>query len=118
MNDIRLMTLEPGHFHAALVQKEAVPGIDSLVHVYAPLGPDLLAHLGRITSFHSRRDRPTAWQLEVHTGPDSLERMLRERPGNVVVLSGHNRGKIQRLKAAVDAGLHVLADKPWIIDEG
>ncbi len=25
MSDIRLMTLDPGHFHAALVQKEALP---------------------------------------------------------------------------------------------
>src|SRR5438874_1876564 len=116
MTDIRLMTLDPGHFHAALVQKQSAPGVASLVHVYAPLGPDLLAHLARIAGFNARRDDPTTWQLEVHAGPDALERMLRERPGNVVVISGRNRGKVQRIKAAVDAGLHVLADKPWVID--
>jgi predicted dehydrogenase len=44
-----------------------------------------------------------------------MERMLRERPGNVVVLSGRNRGKIDRILAAVESGLHVLADKPWVI---
>src|SRR5947207_2741265 len=104
MSDIRLMTLDPGHFHAALVQKQSAPGIAPLVHVYAPLGPDLLAHLSRIAGFNARRDDPTAWQLEVHAGPDALERMLRERPGNVVVISGRNRGKVQRIKAAVDAG--------------
>src|SRR5881409_3513026 len=38
MSDIRLMTLDPGHFHAALVQKEALPGVSPQVHVYAPLG--------------------------------------------------------------------------------
>ena len=27
MSDIRLMTLDPGHFHAALVQKEALTGV-------------------------------------------------------------------------------------------
>ena len=43
MTDIRLMTLDPGHFHAALVQKQSAPGVASLVHVYAPLGPDLAA---------------------------------------------------------------------------
>ena len=32
-----------------------------------------------------------------------------------MVLSGRNRGKIDRIQAAVAAGLHVLADKPWVI---
>ena len=41
--------------------------------------------------------------------------MLRERPGNVVVLSGRNRGKIDRIVASVRGGLNVLADKPWIL---
>jgi predicted dehydrogenase len=116
MSDVRLMTLEPGHFHAALVQKEMYKGVAPTVHVYAPLGADLLAHLQRIAGFNGRADRPTLWQLEVHAGPDSMERLLRERPGNVVVLSGRNRGKIDCIRAAVDAGLHVLADKPWVID--
>ena len=41
--------------------------------------------------------------------------MLKEHPGNVVVISGRNRGKIDRILAAVQNGLNVLADKPWII---
>jgi predicted dehydrogenase len=112
---VRLLTLDPAHFHAALVQKEMVAGVDLRGHVYAPLGPDLLAHLGRLQSFNTRADHPTAWELEVHAGPDFLPRMLRERPGNVVVLAGRNRIKIDYLLAALDAGLHVLADKPWIL---
>src|SRR5919201_1082313 len=115
MPDVRLMTLDPGHFHAGLVQKEMYPGVAPRVDVYAPLGPDLLEHLNRIAAFNRRADQPTAWQLEIHTGPDFFERMLRERPGNVVVLSGRNRGKIDRIVASVRAGLHVLADKPWIL---
>jgi predicted dehydrogenase len=113
---VRLITLDPGHFHAALLQKEMLPGVAERAHVFAPLGPDLLAHLGRILQFNSRADHPTRWQIEVHTGPDFLEQMLRERPGNVVVLSGRNRPKIEYLRASVLAGLHVLADKPWIIE--
>src|SRR5262249_22424846 len=35
--------------------------------------------------------------------------------GNIVVLSGRNRIKIDRIQAAIDAGLHVLADKPWLL---
>ena len=27
MSDVRLMTVDPGHFHAALVQKEMYPGV-------------------------------------------------------------------------------------------
>ena len=27
MTDVRLMTLDPGHFHAALIQKEMYPGV-------------------------------------------------------------------------------------------
>jgi predicted dehydrogenase len=112
---VRLMTLDPGHFHAGLIQKEMYPGVDPTVHVFAPVGPDLLLHLGRVTAFNQRAERPTSWRLEVHAGPDYLERMLREKPGNVVVISGRNRGKIDRILASVEAGLNVLADKPWVI---
>ncbi len=56
MADVRLMTVAPAHFHAALVQKEMYPGV-----------------------------------------------------------SERNRGKIAQIVASVDAGLHVLGDKPWIL---
>lgn len=116
MSEIRLMTLDPGHFHAALVQREMFPGVSPKVHVYGPLGFDLMEHLKRISGFNNRRENPTRWELEVHTGGDPLERMLRDRPGNVVVISGRNQGKIDRIKSSVEAGLNVLVDKPWIIN--
>jgi predicted dehydrogenase len=112
---VRLLTLDPGHFHAALIQKEMYPGVADTVHVYAPLGPDLTAHLLRIAGFNLRAENPTRWKVEVHASPDYLERLLKERRGNVVVLSGRNQGKIDRVLASVEAGLNVLADKPWII---
>ena len=115
MSETRLVTLDPGHFHAALVQKEIYADVAKQVHVYAPLGADLLAHAQRIAGFNTRSEKPTAWELEIHTGPDFLDRMLRERPGNVVVLAGRNQAKIDYILAAVRAGLNVLADKPWII---
>src|SRR5262249_39021666 len=43
MTEVRLMTLDPGHFHAALVQKEMYAGVSRRAQVYAPLGPDLAA---------------------------------------------------------------------------
>ncbi len=118
MADIRLMTLDPGHFHAALVQKETLPGVSSQVHVYAPLGFDLNEHLKRIAGFNNRKDNPTRWELEIHTSDDPLARMLREKPGNVVVMAGRNQGKIDRIKTCVENGLNTLVDKPWIINAG
>src|SRR5687768_6690873 len=112
---VRLMTVDPGHFHAALIQKEMYPDVARRVDVFAPLGADLVEHLKRIAAFNSRAERPTAWELDVHTGTDFFERMLRERPGNVVILSGRNRPKMERIAGAVRAGLYVLADKPWIL---
>ncbi len=113
--EVKLIILDPAHFHAALVQKEMLEGIAKRVSIYAPLGPDLLAHLSRIEQFNSRADNPTSWELDIHCSSRSLEEMLSARPGNVVVLSGRNRGKIDKIKASLDAGLNVLADKPWII---
>lgn len=110
------MTLEPAHDHAALVQMEMQPDVASRIDVYAPAGPDLTAYLNRIAEFNSRKVKPTHWEPALHTGDNSLKRMLAERPGNVVVISGNNRGKINRLQAIVNKGLHVLADKPWVIE--
>jgi predicted dehydrogenase len=112
---VRLITLDPAHFHAALVQKQMLPGISKRVAIYAPLGPDLMAHLKLIEQFNTRPVNPTSWELDIHCSPRSLEEMITARPGNVVVLAGHNRTKIDKIKASVEAGLNVLSDKPWII---
>jgi predicted dehydrogenase len=80
------------------------------------LGPDLIDHVKRIAAFNLRTEAPTSWELDVHAGSDYLERMVSERPADVVVLSGRNSAKIDRILAALGAGLHVLADKPWIIE--
>jgi hypothetical protein len=52
----------------------------------------------------------------VHAGPDFLDRMRDQPPGGIAVFSGRNRGKIERIIAALEASLHVLADKPAIIE--
>jgi predicted dehydrogenase len=116
MRPIRLITLAPGHFHAALVQKRAIPGVARKSYVYAPLDGDLVAHLTRLAAFNARPDDPTDWEVEVRAGPNYLDRLLRETPGNTVVLSGRNRPKIDLILAAVNANLHVLADKPWVVE--
>ena len=113
--DYRLVIVDPGHFHAALVQKDMYPFLSPRVSVYAALSPELLDYMNRISLFNVRKDNPTRWELEVHTGPDFFPRMLREKAGNVVMFTGRNREKIDRVLASLDAGYHVLADKPWII---
>ena len=111
-----ILTLDPGHFHAALVQKSMYDHVDSTVHVYAPEGPDLQLHLGRINGFNTRAESPTRWNEIVYTGPDFFEKMLEEKAGNVVVISGNNLKKAEYISKSLNAGFHVLADKPMIIN--
>jgi predicted dehydrogenase len=112
---VNLLTVDPGHFHAALVQKIMYDQVSPNVHVYAPEGPDYQQHLNRINSYNSRQADPTLWNEIVYTGPDFFEKMIAEKAGNVVVLSGNNRKKAEYITKSVNAGLNVLADKPMII---
>lgn len=113
---IQLITLDPGHFHAALVQKNMYGQIDPVVEVYAPNGKDVRAHLEKIKQFNTRKKNPTSWVEEVYVGDDYLEKLLEEKAGNVVVLAGNNARKIKYIQALLDAGLNVLADKPIAIN--
>jgi predicted dehydrogenase len=112
---IKLITVDPGHFHAALVQKIMYDQVSRDVHVYAPEGPDVEQHLDRITSYNSRVENPTAWNEIVYRGSDFFDKMIAEEAGNVVVLSGNNMKKAEYIANSIAAGLNVLADKPMII---
>jgi predicted dehydrogenase len=109
------VTLDPGHFHAALVQKSMYDDVDSVVHVYAPEGNDLKLHLDRINGFNSRAESPTKWKEVVYTGDDFFEKMIAEKKGNVVILAGNNEKKTEYILRSLEAGFHVLADKPMAI---
>lgn len=112
---VKIMTVDPGHFHAALVQKIMYDQISPDVYVYAPEGPDVKRHLDRINSYNNRATDPTKWNEILYTGPDFFEKMLAEKPGNMVVLSGNNMKKADYISKSINAGLNVLADKPMII---
>ncbi|MDH3651933.1 MAG: Gfo/Idh/MocA family oxidoreductase, partial [Saprospiraceae bacterium] len=86
------------------------------VYVYAPEGPDVQSHLQRIEAFNTRAENPTNWKEEVYTGPDFFEKMIKDKPGNIMVVSGNNAKKTEYIKKAVEAGIHVLADKPMVIN--
>ena len=112
-----LSIYNPGHFHAALVQKKMYDQISPDVHIFAPDGPDVLDHLNRINGFNIRSDNPTSWKTQVYKGEDFLQKMISDRPGNVMITAGNNQKKTEYIKAAIDAGIHVLADKPMAIDQ-
>ena len=113
---VHLITVDPGHFHAALVQKTMYPEVDSVVRIYAPEGDDLQQHMDRISAYNKRPDNPTDWKEKIFIGSSFFEEMISQKKGNVVVLAGNNEKKTNYIKRSVDAGLNVLADKPMAID--
>lgn len=114
--DVQFMILAPGHFHAGLVLKNMYPSVDSTVNVYAPEGPEVDNFLKMIEQYNTRSENPTSWNLEIYRGPEYLEKMIAEKPGNVMMTAGNNKRKTAYIKASVDAGINVLADKPMAID--
>ncbi len=114
--EVKLINLQPGHFHAALVQKTALPQINDTVYVYSSEGPELENHLEIIEGYNIRQQKPTHWTEVVYKGDNFFERMMQEKRGNVVVISGNNQDKTEYIYGCVKAGLNVLADKPMAIN--
>lgn len=112
----QLVTLDPGHFHAALVQKTMYADVDSTVQIYAPKGSDLQLHLDRINSYNNRKENPTHWNEQIHTGDDFFEQMIAQKKGNLVILSGNNQKKTDYILTSLQNGFNVLADKPMVIN--
>ena len=120
---IQFITIDPGHFHAALVQNRTYEGVSPDVLVYAPEGADLKSHLALIDQFNTRAENPTAWKENVYTGTDFLarfaadaaKRSAAENASKLVILAGRNNVKPDYYLAAAEAGLNVLSDKPMAI---
>jgi predicted dehydrogenase len=113
-----LMFLAPEHFHATLTLRERHPGVADEIAVYASAEAEIRDFLSLVASFNARPERPTRWRPVVHAGDDPLERLVAERPGDLVILAGRNDGKMARIRRLHDAGLPVLADKPWMVGSG
>ncbi|MGI9611579.1 MAG: putative oxidoreductase C-terminal domain-containing protein [Acidimicrobiales bacterium] len=109
-----LLFHEPGHFHAALLLAAPNPRIDPSVHVYATPSDDLDRFVALVDGFNTRADTPTAWKLQLHTGQEPLRQLLDDRRGEVAVVAGRNEPKLAAIARLHAAGLHVLADKPWL----
>jgi hypothetical protein len=113
---LRLIEIDPGHSHLSSLHSRMLPGVSDIIHIYSPLSAELTNHLAAIGRYNSRAENPTHWSVQLFAGPDYLAQMLRENPGAIVALSGRNAANIRYIEAALNAGQHVFADKPWIID--
>ncbi len=113
--EVKIMSLDPGHFHAALILKSMYDQVSPVVHTYAPDGPDVVDHLKRVEGFNTRTENPTTWDVKVYKGDDYFEKMLAEKPGNVMNVAGNNSIKTDYILKTVEAGINVLADKPMVI---
>ena len=115
-DEVQLIILNPGHYHAYAIHRRMYDQIDPTVHIYAPEGPEVDEHVEVVEGYNMQEENPTSWNQVVYKGDDYLERMLAERRGNVVILAGNNRKKTEYVKRAVDEGLNVFSDKPMVID--
>lgn len=113
----RIIVLDPGHFHAGLLQMHRIEGMCDTVSVYAPEGPELGGYLYNINYYNNRKHNPTQWVVEQYVGEDYLEKMLSEAEGNTVVISGNNQKKTRYIYESIKAGYNVLADKPMAISK-
>jgi predicted dehydrogenase len=93
------------------------PQVDSTVYVFAPEGAELQDYMNRLSGYNTREQDPTAWNLQVTTGADYLEKMISSKPGNVMMVAGKNDRKIDYISAAISNGINVYADKPLVIDK-
>ena len=100
---MQLITLDPGHFHAALVQKTMYPDVDSTVHVYAPEGNDLQYHLDRIKGYNTRQDNPTSWNEVVYKGNDFFEPLFTAATSLLFIV---NSGPEPTIKPTLDPNSH------------
>lgn len=116
LGEIKLVVLNPGHFHASLLQKFSNPQVNDTVFVYAPEGVELNQYLASIEAYNTRSENPTNWVEIVYAGEDYLEKMLSEKKGNVLILAGNNKKKTEYIYKAINAGFNVLSDKPMVIN--
>lgn len=114
---VKLIILDPGHGHATFMQGSMNSEIDSEVYVYAPEGPDVKQYVSSINRSNARKTNPTKWKLIVYTEPDYLEKMISDKKGNAVLISGNNSKKSEYITKSINAGFHVIADKPMAITD-
>ncbi len=116
MTQYHLAFYEPSHFHAALTLRDANPRLSNDIHVYANASPERDAFIHLVENFNARAEQPTSWHLHLHKGPNLQNQLIADGLANTVILAGQNHTKLDTIDRFTQAGLHVLADKPWLTD--
>lgn len=115
--EVRIIQLNPTHSHAAVAQNMQIEQVDTTVYVYSPEKEELQGYFQQIESYNARKNNPTNWDILNYVGPDYLDKMIQDKKGNVVVLSGNNKIKIDYIEKAINAGFNVFSDKPMVISK-
>ncbi len=107
--DINLCVIDPGHFHANLLQKHPLEGVNSEVRVYAPKGSELNQYLKGVDK--------SMWTEKVYASKDFLSLLPESKLGDVAMIAGKSSSKTKYIHTCVEKGYNVLADKPMAIDK-
>lgn len=59
---IEVVVLDPGHFHASLLQKETLTDVSDTIRIYAPEGTGVNQYQESIDSYNQRAESPTTWK--------------------------------------------------------
>jgi len=112
----RLVVLDPAHPHGAQMQLALKQEFQRDVYVYAPHVDELkTSYLNSIDRFNRSATAGEAWRTQTYMGDDFLERMLREKKGDVVLIASNNQEKAGYILKATEAGFDVVADKPMAL---
>ena len=109
-----LLFLEPGHFHAALTLREKIPGSTPPPSLRGP-GLERESFIALVHSFNARDEQPTNWSIRVHEPSDPERALIEERAGRRCPCWAEP-AQARHHRPPACAGLHVLADKPWLTD--
>ena len=101
--NVNIVVLDPGHFHASLLQKNPLASVNDTIRVYAPEGAEVKQYLNDINSYNQRAENPTSWKEEIYIGGDYLSRLLsrgrscacRKQPEKNKLYSGSYQSRIQ-----------------------
>ena len=114
--ELEMIVVAPGHFHASLLQKNPLEGVSNTVKVYAQSGSELEAYKNTIEAYNTREENPTSWVLEVYEGDDFLEHIPASDGNDFAVFAGNNRLKSDYILHCIEKGYNVLSDKPMAIN--
>ena len=98
---IEVVVLDPGHFHASLLQKETLTDVSDTIRIYAPEGIAVNQYLESIDSYNQRAESPTTWKKQVYTGDDYLQKMLADGLCIISVCGTDEAQAIRRQQASV-----------------